>query len=276
MRALRVARNAFLALLALALVALAALYLYTQSLLKVEPFGPTTKLLPGHVAEGARLATVIGCRGCHRDDLTGGTFLAQPYIFRLVAPNLTQVRDKYDDAAWLRLFRSGAKRDGQLAVGMPVASLQRLTEQEVADIVAYVRSVPRAGNQDLGSTHLYPLARIGLLTGRFKLEDLQGDAPESPTVLAQRNSRDRGEHLAYITCNECHGHTLDGGGNAGGPPLVVAKGYTPDTFARLLRTGITAAGTESASGLMSEVGRGRFSALTDAEVDELYRYLQRR
>jgi len=43
-----------------------------------------------------------------------------------------------------------------------------------------------------------------------------------------------------------------------------------------MHTGITAAGTESASGLMSDMGRRRFSALTDEEVGDLHRYLQAR
>ena len=55
--------------------------------------------------------------------------------------------------------------------------------------------------------------------------------------------------------------------------MIVAKGYDAVKFARLMRTGKTAAGTESATGLMSEVARDRFAALTDAEVEQLHAYL---
>lgn len=276
MRTLRFAGIGLVALVALALLALAAIYWKTQSMLRVATWAPTTSLLQGDVAEGARLAKVMGCRGCHNDNLRGGDFVEEPHVFKLVAPNLTQVRAKYDDAAWQRLFRTGAKANGSLAVGMPVKAFQRLTDQEIANLVAYVRSVPEVDNPGLGSTRLYPLARIGLLNGQFKMEEIAGDAPESDTVLAQRATMDRGQHLARVACGECHGMTFEGGGPTGAPPLIVAKGYDEDKFARLMRTGLTAAGTPSASGLMSEVARGRFSALTDQEVADLHRFLRSR
>ncbi|UHQ20286.1 cytochrome c [Lysobacter sp. KIS68-7] len=272
-RALRILGKTLLVLGVLAGLALGVVYFKTQSMLKVAPYSPQVGLRQGDVAEGARLARVMGCRGCHTNDLTGDEFISEPNVFVLVAPNLTREREKYDDRAWLRLFRTGAKADGQLAVGMPIDGFQRLTDQEVGHLVAYVRSVPRRENPTLGRTHLYPLARIGLLTGKFNLEDIAGDIPDSPKVLAQRDSADRGEHIAHTACVECHGPDLQGGGELHTPPLIVAKGYSPDKFARLMRTGLTAAGTESASGLMSDMGRRRFSALTDEEVADLHRYL---
>ena len=142
--------------------------------------------------------------------------------------------------------------------------------------MAYVRSVPEVDNPGLGSTTLYPLARIGLLTGKFKLEDIAGDPPESATILAQRTTPVRGEHIARTACGECHGMDFEGGGPTNAPPLIVVKGYDAAKFARLMRTGVTAAGTESASGLMTEVARGRFVALTDAEIGELHTYLHSR
>lgn len=276
MRLLRIALKSLLGLVLLALLAFVALYLYTQAQLKVAPYTSRSALQHGNAAEGARLAQVMGCRGCHRNDLRGGDFVEEPGVFKLVAPNLTQARDKYDDAAWQRLFRTGAKANGALAVGMPVKALQRLTDREVGHLVAYVRSVPAVDNPSLGSTQLYPLARIGLLTGKFKLEEIAGDVPESDMVLAQRATPDRGEHLARTACGECHGMDLAGGGPTGAVPLIVVKGYDRDKFTRLMRTGITAAGTESTSGLMTLAARDRFVALTDDEVAELHRYLHSR
>lgn len=272
----RIAVKSLLGLVLLALFALAALYLYTQAQLKVAPYTSQTALQHGNAADGARLAQVMGCRGCHRNDLRGGDFVEEPGVFKLVAPNLTQARAKYDDAAWQRLFRTGAKANGSLAVGMPVKAFQRLTDREVGNLVAYVRSVPAVDNPSLGSTRLYPLARIGLVTGKFKLEEIAGDLPESDLVLAQRATPDRGEHIARTACGECHGMDFAGGGPTGAVPLIVVKGYDKTQFTRLMRTGITAAGTESASGLMTLVARDRFAALTDDEVAELHRYLHSR
>ena len=57
---------------------------------------------------------------------------------------------------------------------------------------------------------------------------------------------------------------------------MVAKAYDDAEFDRLMREGITKAGGESASGMMSAVARDRFSALTDEEVAALKRFLDQR
>ena len=43
-----------------------------------------------------------------------------------------------------------------------------------------------------------------------------------------------------------------------------------------MKTGITVSGTESATGLMTEVGRKRFSVMTDDEIRALKLYLDSR
>lgn len=257
---------------------LGVLYATTQSKLRRPQMQVTAVLPVGDAKEGARLAQVLGCRGCHQDDLSGAVFMEQPHVLRLVAPNLTEVRDDYDAAAWVRLMRAGTKADGTLAIGMPNAAHQRLTDREIADLVAYVRSAPQVPSADLGATRLWPLARLGMVTGKFRVETLAGDPPESPQVLAQRGTPDRGEHLAYIACSGCHGHDLEGGDATThhAPPLEVAKAYDAQSFARLLRTGITLAGKDSATGMMSQVSRRHFSSLTADEIADLHAYLERR
>ena len=56
------------------------------------------------------------------------------------------------------------------------------------------------------------------------------------------------------------------------PDLRIAAAYEPDQFRRLLRTGLAAGDREV--GLMSEVARGRYKHLTDAEVDAVHAYLR--
>ncbi|MGD2071336.1 MAG: hypothetical protein PVI57_21885, partial [Gemmatimonadota bacterium] len=46
------------------------------------------------VAEGGRLAQIYGCRGCHADDLGGQVFVQDPAFGRIVAPNLTHLREE--------------------------------------------------------------------------------------------------------------------------------------------------------------------------------------
>src|SRR5688572_8663604 len=152
----------------LAGMAYGAVFLAVEAALQVPATAllATTRLPPGNAAEGARLALILGCRGCHRDDLGGGVFAEVPHAFRLVAPNLTRSRHRYSDAQLLRLLRTGAKIDGRLALVMPNKAFQRLRDQDVADLIAYLRSVPEVAD-DHPPTELWPLGRIGIVAGEF-------------------------------------------------------------------------------------------------------------
>ena len=258
-------------------LAYGGVYLATEREMVVLPMlsAAPVRLPAGDVAEGERLTRVLGCRGCHDADLGGRVFVEIPHVARLVAPNLTQVRGQYDDWKFLRLMRSGAKADGRLALVMPSQAFQRLRDDQLAHVLAYLRAVPPV-SRELPPTQLQLMARIGMLTGEYDLDDFRADPPESPVVLADRLEADPGRHLALVACSECHGMDLAGYPEDGTPGLVVAKAYDQAEFARLMREGITKAGGESASGLMSRVARDRFAALTDQEVEALKAFLDRR
>ncbi len=257
-------------------LALLGLYLYTERAMRVPPPSVALGQLPaGNAGEGARLAVVLGCSGCHTSDLGGQVFVDLPNVARLVAPNLTQLRSTYDQAAFLRLMRSGAKADGRLALVMPNKAHQRLTDRQLADVYAYLQSVPLV-ERELPSTRLRSLGRLGIALGEYDLEEMRADAPESPAVIADRNHADRGRHLALTTCSECHGIDLAGFPEEGSPPLLIAKAYSDAEFTRLMRGGLTKAGTDSTSGLMSEVARERFAHFTDEEIAALKAFLDRR
>jgi mono/diheme cytochrome c family protein len=256
-------------------LAMAGLYLYTERLLEVDQASTHAAwppLPPGDAAEGARLGQVLGCTACHGADLGGAVFVHIPRTARVVAGNLTRARGRYDDDALLRLLRTGAKADGRLALVMPTKAFQRLRDQQVADVAAWLRSVP-AVERELPATWLGPLARLGVVLGAYDIESMRADAPESPAVLADRNGADRGRHLAQVVCGECHGVDLAGYPEDGTPGLQVVKAYSADAFGRLLREGTIKAGGDSASGLMSSVARYRFGALHEDEIADLKRYL---
>ena len=252
-------------------------FLATEREMVVPPLltAAPVRLPAGDVAEGERLARVLGCRGCHGPDLGGRVFVEIPHVVLLVAPNLTQVRARYDDRAFVRLMRSGAKADGRLALVMPSKAFQRLRDDQLSHLLAYLRAVEPVANE-LPPTRIQLPARIGMLTGKFDLDRFRADKPESPAVLADRHEAGTGRHLALVACAECHGMDLAGFPEEGTPGLVVAKAYDDAEFDRLMREGITKAGGESASGMMSAVARDRFSALTDEEVAALKRFLDQR
>jgi mono/diheme cytochrome c family protein len=87
----------------------------------------------------------------------------------------------------------------------------------------------------------------------------------------------RGRYIASVTCAECHGPKLEGGRAAKGsiPDLVVAGGYTPGEFEKLITRGIPTGG-RTIREMMSGVATTRFSHLTPHERDELYAYLKAR
>jgi len=247
-------------------------YWQTERMLAGDPGTPLAAIPPGDAVEGARLARVLGCTGCHGPALAGQVFVKIPHVARLVAPNLTLVRDRYDDAAFLRLMRTGTKTDGRIALAMPNKAHQRLSDAQLADLLAHLRKMPRV-DAEPPATVLRPLGRVAVALGQYHLSDILPDPAESDAVLADRNQPDRARHLLQVACSECHGLDFTGYPDDGIPPLLVVKAYTPDQFARLMREGLTNAGTETTTGLMSQVARHRFSRLTDAEIAGMKAYL---
>jgi cytochrome c553 len=258
-------------LLGLVLVAVVILYVASERRLVVPSRAQFAVAPNGDAVRGKHLAGVIGCTSCHNKDMGGKSSFSEDYVYRLVAPDLTRARDRYTDAALVRLFRTGAKSDGKLALGMPIEQLARMTDQEAADVIAFLRSAPLSKDPVEGSSHLYPLGRVGLLMDQYPLPDPKDI--ESAAVLRDRNEAGPSRHLLSMTCAECHGLDEKGDPDGGTPPLVVAKAYSLDQFRRLLHTGITITGKDSASGLMSGVARWRFVNLTEDEIVGLHAYL---
>jgi cytochrome c553 len=251
-------------LLGTAGIAVLVLHLYTEEMLRTSPGPELAALAPGDAAEGARLAQILGCTACHGMELGGSIFMEIPFTGRVVAPNLTQARARYDDAGLQRVLRAGVKADGRMAL-MPNKAFQRLTDAQVAHLIAYIRAAPAVQNE-LPRSWLGPLARLGVVLGEYDVESLRPDPPESQEVTVDRNHPERGRHLAQVVCGECHGMDFNGFPADGIPPLEVIRSYSIEEFTRLMREALTPSGGETASGFMSAVARYRFTALTDEEI----------
>ncbi len=233
----------------------------------------------GDPVEGARVARRVGCDGCHESDGRGGGFdHSTPNGDRIVAPNLTQRRALYDDAGLARLLHQGKTHDGHRAFGMPIFMFQHLSDQEVRDITAWLRSIPAVANPGLAESVVSKTTLQQIKDGTFPYDgDDKPDPGNVPPATRPVEPLALGKYLAYTTCTECHGTDLNGWGpEDDAPSLVVAKAYTPEKFARLMRTGEVAAGGKSKTGFMSEVAAYRFSVLTDAEIAALKQYLDSR
>jgi mono/diheme cytochrome c family protein len=230
----------------------------------------------GDPVEGLRVATRVGCNGCHGADGGGRKLWGEEGKFQLFSPNLTVKRDLYDDAGIEGLLREGRSHDGHVPFGMPILMYQHLSDREVRDITAWLRSIPVVANPDLKQSWFADAVKKQIETGTHPYsEDMRPEPGNRPPAEPPTETLALGKHLAMTTCVECHGPDLNGyPGDT--PSLIVTKAYSAENFNRLMRTGITANGKESASGLMTEVGRKRFPAMTDDEVKALKAYLDSR
>ena len=203
--------------------------------------------------------------------------MERPELGRVVAPNLTQRRTLYDDAGLEALIRHGRTHDGHLPFAMPIKMFQHLSDREVRDITAWLRVLPAVDNPELPDGKWSDEVVRQVRDGTFPyLDDMRPDPGNRPLVAPPVEPLALGKHIAMTSCGECHAWDLNGWPGDSAPSLIVAKAYTPEHFARLMKTGVTSAGTESKTGLMSQMGRQRFHVLTDAEVSALKLYLDSR
>jgi len=230
----------------------------------------------GDPVEGLRIATRVGCNGCHTRSGAGKVFVEEVGVMRIVAANLTQRRLFYDDAALEKLIRQGKTHDGHFPLGMPIKMFQYLSDQEILDITAWLRALPAVSNADLPEGMLSDEIKSQLEAGTFPYDDFLPDPIVQSSEKVPTEALALGKHLAMTSCPECHGPDLNGFPGDDAPSLIVAKAYSGENFARLMKTGILSNGKESKSGLMTGVGRKRFSVMTDTEVKALKAYLDSR
>ena len=159
----------------ISLAALAAAYVYAASEYAMQrrydfpltAFSASTD--SGAVTRGQRVATLAGCaNGCHGRNMEGTEkFFDEPGVARINAPNLIHVLREYSDAELERLLRHGVKRDGSTAWVMPAPMFSHLSEQDMGDLVAYVRTVPERSGVPREFTPML-LGRIGMALGKFQ------------------------------------------------------------------------------------------------------------
>jgi mono/diheme cytochrome c family protein len=228
---------------------------------------------PEALKRGKRLADLTGCTDCHRQDLRGGLFVDDGWLRgRYYASNLTLKARTYSDEDLARIVRNGVRPDGRGVVAMPAFGFVRLTDGEMADIIAFLRSMP-AGGTNQPDHFIGPLDRWDLWRGRkFKtaVSYVDDEQRKEPVDAGPQHAAAR--HLVGIVCAECHGGDLKGNGwDSGAPDLLVVGSYGQSELSRLLRTGIGIDDKEH--GLMSAVARDRLHRLSDQEIADIHAYL---
>lgn len=229
------------------------------------------------LADAGRQARILGCANCHGRRLEGGlVFDGQPFA-TVWAPNLTALAARVDDQRLAQGIRQGIGHDGRALFIMPSDQYSRLSDEEVAALIAGIRRTPRSGGA-VPTIRWGPIGRFALATGGIRpvmatIEDFRIRQPEDtgPGEAA-------GRRLAATVCAACHGPDLSGGAAEGGsappPDLAIAAAYDLAQFRTLMRTGVPPGGRDL--GLMKEVAERDFSSFNDEEVAQLHAYLRAR
>lgn len=228
-----------------------------------------------------------GCTECHGVGLGGGVMVDDPMLGRLLGPNLTTGEGSktltYGPADWDRAVRHGVKPDDHPSV-MPSVDFERMSDQELSDIVAYIRSLP-AVDSEVPPVRLGPIGRVLAATGQLPLSvDLiqSHNTPHVELPPTATVSEDFGRHLAGV-CVGCHGADLAGGPIVGGDPSwPPARNLTPhadglagwtfNDFRRVLLDGTRPDGTEIQEPMANM--RAFAENMTDVELEALWAYLQ--
>lgn len=220
--------------LAAVLVAFATLWSISEEQLSRKfPADPPALRVAGkaNLAEGERLAQVLGCTSCHGKELTGTDF------YGIQTPNIRRAAKAYDAAGFAFAVRHEIRPDGTaLTWNMPSDFLSVMADDQIRDIHGWLASLPEVPD-DQSATRM-PVKRLGVAVGQLLLiPDVWRPEPV-PVVAPKPEDPAFGPYFARVACAECHGFDLNGmiGGDAPSLP-VVAKAYDLAAFRTFVKTG---------------------------------------
>ena len=276
-------------------------------------FGPKVRALTGRrfeatpqrAARGKYLAeNVMGCFACHtrldQRDLPGsyasgkmkgaGNTMEADGNPWLVAPNITPDTETgvggWTDDQLARAIREGVSRDGRaLFPMMPYGGFRNLSDEDLASVVVYLRTVEPVRNPLPKSDIPFPLSRL-INTAP---EPVEAPVPEPDRA----NPVKYGEYLVRVSdCAGCHtprggmGRPVEGMDYAGGNVFDDGKGHTvatanltPDPtgisyydealFLEAMRTGHV-----KARALSPAMPWWAFKGMTDEDLKAMFAYLR--
>jgi mono/diheme cytochrome c family protein len=234
---------------------------------------------PELIARGKDVADGF-CGGCHSKTgtLTGGLDIGKDLavpVGSLISSNLTPAGGltHWSDGEVFRAIRNSIDAEGRWLTLMSYTNASRLSDDDIKAVIAYIRSLPAAGDptpDPPDHLNLLGLAMLGagmLPSGKPIITGHISAPLKGPTFQF-------GEYIiSYQDCRECHGKDLSGGvpGQLGpiGPDLNLVKDWTLEGFVATMRTGIDPNGHEL-SKLMPWRPLGK---MDDDELAAIYQYL---
>jgi cytochrome c553 len=148
-RALRVVISGVAALAVFIALGVSLVYVATEPIVRRTYDEPLRRVVqpadPASIAEGRRLAIIRGCfDGCHGSAASGAEFWVEPWMARLIAPDLTRVVAELSDSQLERVIRRGVRSDGTSTWGMPSSMFHHLADEDLGRILAFLRTLPVA------------------------------------------------------------------------------------------------------------------------------------
>jgi mono/diheme cytochrome c family protein len=237
------------------------------------------------IEQGRYLFSTRGCADCHGANGAGKIVIKDGPML-IVSPNITtganSVTTAYKIEDWVRTVRHGVKPNGTPVMIMPSEDYNRLTDDDMAAVIAYVKQLPPAAG---GEPVIQLPTPVKVLYAFGVVQDASekiNHALPPPTPVAAAVTVEHGAYVAN-TCMGCHGVRLSGGKIPGAPPtwpatanLTPGKGSvmprysSPLLFMATLRSGLRPDGTPI-SGVMPF---GSLKLMNDTDVLALYAYLK--
>jgi len=220
--------------------------------LELSPYPVAMKDDAAGIERGRYLYQSRGCVHCHGAAGAGKVFVDDGEGLKLGGPAIGtgagSVTAKYQAADWERTIRHGVKPDGRPTLIMPSEDYNRLTDDDLASLVAYVRRLPpEPGRPAVLDLPLVVRVMYGFGAIPDAASRIDHTLPPSKPV-AEGVTLKHGQYVAQM-CIGCHGERFAGGKIPGAPPDWPAaadlrpgapgmKPYADDqAFLAMLRTG---------------------------------------
>jgi cytochrome c553 len=279
-RALKRLLRFFLGAAALVVVLVSACFLFTQVSAEArlrrtyDVQGSPVPVPTGEAAveRGRQLVIAGRCTECHGRDLRGQVTTDEPAVGQIYASNLTAGRGGvgaiYDDADWVLAIRHGIGQDGRSLVITPAKFYNRLSDEDLGAIIAYIKSVPPVDNE-------FPAPRVGPLSRVFltlfnpcdwlPAEKIDHEAARPPAPPAGVTAEWGGYKFEISTCGACH-ELSDISPRPGG----ALETWDEADFVALMRRRIRPDSSFIEDNTMREIA----SELSDDDLRAIWLYLQ--
>lgn len=221
------------------------------------------------IAEGGRLARVMGCRDCHGANGQGSVLVEDPMLGTIAPPAFARIAPNYTDDQLARVIRYGVRHDGSTVWIMPSASYAFIADDDLGKIVGWIRTLKPGAGDSQAVMRFGPVGRGLVLTGMLP------PSAHANAVAQKTRPATIGQYFTDTVCMGCHAIDHERPSDDGKqivPPLArMAASYDLPNFRRLLRTGQGMSPRDL--GMMRTAALGGFAYFTDPEIDALHAYL---